>query len=65
MWHFLPLVAFTHACVSCYGKITTKHEMVNDQQQFLFHLKRSTDASLRVFYEIFFKHQRPFSAYYI
>ena len=24
MWHFLPLIAFTHACVSCYGKITTK-----------------------------------------
>ena len=24
MCHFLPLIAFTHVCVSCYGKITTK-----------------------------------------
>ena len=24
MCHFLPLIAFTHACMSCYGKITTK-----------------------------------------
>ena len=24
MGHFLPLIAFTHVCVSCYGKITTK-----------------------------------------
>ena len=23
MCHFLPLIAFTHACVSCYGQITT------------------------------------------
>ena len=24
MCHLLPLIAFTHACVPCYGKITTK-----------------------------------------
>ena len=24
MFHFLPLIAFTHTWLSCYGKITTK-----------------------------------------
>ena len=24
MCHFLPLIAFTHACMWCYGKITSK-----------------------------------------
>ena len=23
MCHFVPLIAFTHVCVSCYGTITT------------------------------------------
>ena len=36
MWHFLPLIAFTHACMSCYGKITTKDVSRSMRKAFVF-----------------------------
>ena len=36
MCHLLPLFAFTHACVSCYGKITTKDVCRSMWKAFLF-----------------------------
>ena len=36
MCHLLPLIAFTHACVPCYGKITTKDVCRRMRKAFLF-----------------------------
>ena len=36
MCHFLPLIAFTHACMSCYGKITTTDVSRSMSKAFVF-----------------------------
>ena len=36
MCHFLPLIAFTHVCVSCYGKITTIDVCRSMRKAFVF-----------------------------
>ena len=36
MCHLLPLIAFTYACVPCYGKITTKDVCRSMRKAFFF-----------------------------
>ena len=36
MCNFLPLIAFTHVCVSCYGKITTIDVCRSMRKAFVF-----------------------------
>ena len=47
MCHFLPLIAFTHVCVSCYGKITTIDVCWSMRKAFVFAVeKKSKIAAL-------------------
>ena len=36
MWHFLTLIALSHACMSCYGKITTNDVSRSMSKAFVF-----------------------------
>ena len=46
MWHFLPLIAFAHACMSCYGKINTKDVSRCMRKAFVFDGSRKKIATL-------------------
>ena len=48
MCHFLPLIAFTHVWVSCYGKITTIDVCRSMRKAFVFDgsRKKSNIAAL-------------------
>ena len=51
MCHILPLIAFTHACVPGYGKITTKDVCRSMRRAFFFdgsQKKRSKIAALSI-----------------
>ena len=41
MCHFLPLIAFTHSCVPCYGKIITTDVCRSMWKAFVFNGSRS------------------------
>ena len=46
MCHFLPLIACTHACVLCYGKIITKNVCRSMWKAFVVDGSRKNPKSL-------------------